>query len=190
MNFKKHHKKIGDKGFTLIEIMVSLSIFMVIILISSGSILSVFDVNRKSNNLQSVMDNLNLTMEAMTRTIRFGTAYHCDVTVTPVALPRDCTSGANSMSVLDSTGRQVSYKLNGTRISRSVDGGPEFFLTSPDMIIETLTFRVFGADDFSSGDISQPEAVIVVSGYAGVKPTSKTTFTLQTTVSQRVFDSE
>ena len=64
------------RGFTLVEIMVAVSVFVLVMVISSGAIISVFNANQKSKNLRSAMDNLNLTMESMTRTIRFGTKYH------------------------------------------------------------------------------------------------------------------
>ena len=53
----KISNKIKNKGFTLIEIMVSVSIVLVIMVIVSGSILSIFTANQKSKNLRSVMDN-------------------------------------------------------------------------------------------------------------------------------------
>ena len=65
----------SNHGFTLIEIMVAVSIFSLIMVISMGSILSVFDANKKSQTLRTVMDNMNFTLEGMTRTIRFGRNY-------------------------------------------------------------------------------------------------------------------
>ena len=178
------------KGFTLIEVLVALSLFSFIIFISTGSIFTVFDANRKSTNLRSVMDNLDLTLESITRTIRFGTNYHCDILALPITAVRDCPSGASSISVLDYLGRQVTYKLVGNRIARSIDGSPDLFVTSSDVIVQHLAFRVYGSAPYSSGDLLQPQVIIVVSGYTGVKQTSKSSFTLQTTVSQRIFDSQ
>src|SRR3989344_8196571 len=105
------------KGFSLIEIMVSLSLFIVVIVISMGSILSVLDANRKSQSLRAVMDNLNFTLESMTRSIRFGQNYHCgssgDITAS-----LDCTLGADSLTVKASNNLHVTYRLTGGRIAR------------------------------------------------------------------------
>lgn len=184
----------GSRGFTLVELLVSVSLFAVIMLISMGSILSVFEANKKSQTLRAVMDNLNFTLEAMTRTIRFGTNYHCDITQGTLTSPRDCAAGADSFSVLDSTGaNQVTYKLSGTRIARSINGGADYYLTSSDVTIQSLKFYVFGSTKYSTGaDLYQPQVIIVVGGYAGstTRPTIQSTFSLQTTVSQRVFDSQ
>lgn len=190
----KIHSLNKNKGFTLVELIVSVSLFAVIMLISMGSILSVFEANRKSQSLRAVMDNLNFTLEAMTRTIRFGTNYHCDYTAGTLTSPRDCVAGATSISVLDSSGlNQVTYKLSNNRIARTINGGADYYLTSSDVTIQNLKFYVFGSTKYStSADLYQPQVIVVVGGYAGssTRPTSQSSFSLQTTVSQRVFDSQ
>lgn len=178
------------KGFTLIEIMVSVSIFAVIMLMVSSSVYTVFDSNRKSQSLRAVMDNLNLSLEAMTRTIRFGKDYHCDINSGVQSSPRDCAGGADSIAVTDFSGNRVVYKKVGTRIARAINGGPDIFVTGTDVNISTTTFRVIGSAPYANGsDLFQPKVIIVIDGYAGSKATSRSNFVLQTTVSQRQFDS-
>lgn len=187
---KKNRDNRPHKGFSLVEIMVSVSIFAIIMVISSSSVLSVFDANRKSQSLRAVMDNLNLTMEAFTRAIRFGTTYHCDVTVGTLSSPLDCGgAGASSLSIYDTNGLQITYKLSNGRIVRSISGGTEYALTSSDVTITRLAFRVYGSPLYNNGaDLFQPQVIIVVSGFAGTKATTQSTFSLETTVSQRIFD--
>ena len=71
-NKKMINPKNNKSGFTLVELMVSVSLFVIVMTISMGSILSVFNANRKAKNIRNVMDNINFTLEGMTRTIRFG----------------------------------------------------------------------------------------------------------------------
>lgn len=175
--------------------MTSVSIFVVVMVISMGSILTIFDANKKSQTLRTVMDNLSFSLEAMTRTIRFGTNYHCDVTTGDVSVPtpRDCNLGASSIIVKASDGiTKVSYELNNGRIARSINGGADYFVTSSDVTITDLKFRVIGSTPYSSDphDLFQPQVIITVAGYSGTKPTIKSTFSLETTVSQRMFDSQ
>jgi len=182
-----------SRGFTLVELMVSVSVFVVVMVISMGSILSIFDANKKSQTLRTVMDNLNFSLEAMTRTIRFGTNYHCDVTVGDISTPapRDCPTGATSIVVKSAEGRNVVYKLSGSRIARSINGGSDYYVSSQDVTITDLKFRVIGSTPYSTGgDVYQPQVIITISGYSGIKATTKSTFSLQTTVSQRLFDSQ
>ena len=192
----KYKNRKSGKGFTLIELLVSMAVFTTVVLISMGSILSVFDANQKSKTLRSVMDNINLTMEGMTRTIRFGKNYHCG-SAGDVTSPQDCGgAGDNSLTLLAVDGSQVAYSLVGGRIARSTNGGTNEFLTSPDVTITTLAFRVYGSSAYVSGSVScsapndcfQPQVIVVISGNVGVKVSTKSTFTLETTISQRAFD--
>ena len=177
----------NNNGFTLIELMAAISIFSVVMLISMGSILSVFDANRKSQSLRSVMDNFNFTMESMTRTIRFGRNYHCGSSG-DVTQPLDCPSPfwSDFLVVKDSNGSEVTYKLSNNRIIRSIDGGQDYFMTSPDITITNLAFRVFGSSPYP--ELLQPQVIVVVEGFAGTKPGTQSSFSLETTVSQRQFD--
>ncbi len=187
---KKGKRKLVS-GFTLIEIMVSVSIFAIIMVISAGSIVSIFDANRKSQTLRAVMDNLSLTMESMVRTIRFGTNYHCGINPGEITVTtEDCLGGDDSMSVLSADGEQVSYFLDSNRIRRETNGGESYYLTSSDVTITDLFFWVEGSAPYASEGTTklQPRVIIVIRGYAGDKPSSKSEFTLQTAVSQRAFD--
>lgn len=181
------HSLINQKGFTLIELMTSLSVFAVIMTISMGSILGVFNANRKSESLKTIMDNLNFTMETMSREIRFGKNYHCERPSqgsTPITEPENCTPEGNGwMSFLGADGKQTTYQINNTWIEKSTDGGVTFVaVTSPEVMITGFRFFVYGAE---LGDSLQPRVLIQVRGYAGNKQNTQSSFTLQTLVTQR-----
>lgn len=191
MNKLKSSKQFG---FTLIEIMVSISIFSLVLVTSMGSILSVMDANRKAQTLRNVMDNLNFALEGMTRTIRFGINYHCGSSG-DLSRPRDCPSGDNSITVVASSGILTTYSFSDGRISKSENYGTPSYITSDSVTIESATFRVFGSypySDESGGttDTLQPQTIIVITGYAalGVNPLNRTRFSIETTVSQRSLD--
>ena len=192
MLFFKKEKKIKS-GFTLIEVLIASAIFAVVMLITSGAILSVFDANRKSQNLRSVMDNLNYSLESMTRSIRFGYNYHCDKTVTPTSSTRDCSgTPASSIVFLSDTGVEIIYDLTSSRIRRSV-GGTVNYLTSTDITITRLNFYVIDSDPYcvtgcGTLNLGQPMVIVVVGGYVGTKPSVQSTFNLESTVSQRKID--
>ncbi len=175
------------RGFTLIELMVASSLFVVVMLMSSGAILSVFDANQKAKTLRSVMDNLNLSMESMTRTIRFGKNYHCGAGGT-LSSPLDCGGAGNtSLTVLEVSGIQTTYALSSGRILRTKNG-VNGYMTSPDVTISNLNFWVYGSNSYTSGDTLQPQVIMIVTGYVGADPSTRSYFTLQTTISQRDFD--
>ncbi|MFZ2621092.1 MAG: hypothetical protein WAX37_01130 [Minisyncoccia bacterium] len=176
--------------------MVSVSVFAVIMVMMGGSIASVFDGNKKSQSLRTVMDNLNITMESMTRSIRFGTNYHCGTTG-DTSTPLDCAGGDTSLTVRDLSGVIVTYSISNGHVTKRV-GVTTQDLTSSDVTITRLTFFVSGSEPYintsppvgclPSSQCKQSKIVMVVSGYAGVKPTTQSSFTLQTSVSQRTFD--
>src|SRR5882724_2619217 len=89
-----------NKGFTLIEMMVATSIFAMVMLMAVGALLSIVDNSRKAQSQETSFVNLDFAMETMSRAIRLGTAFHCDVTSTSpdaVTEPHDCQSGASSI---------------------------------------------------------------------------------------------
>ena len=164
--------------------MVSVSVFSLIMVMCMGAILSILSSNYKSQTQRSIIDNLNTTLESMTRTIRFGTNYHCS-TSGDISQPQDC-AGDSSLALTDSNGYQVIYSLSGASITRSVNGGTSFLLTSPDVIIQSLTFQVYGSSPYP--DLLQPKVIIIIKGYVNGKDSTGSAFTLETTVSQRKFD--
>ena len=94
------------KGFTLIEIMTSVSVFAIIMVISMGAILGIFEANRKSRTLKAIMNNLNLAVESMSKEMRFGTNYHCGESGS-LTVPQNCPGGDTLVSFLSSEGRQI-----------------------------------------------------------------------------------
>ncbi|MCA9359669.1 prepilin-type N-terminal cleavage/methylation domain-containing protein [Candidatus Kaiserbacteria bacterium] len=68
----------SQKGFTLIEMIVSLGVFSVVITIAVGALLGLISANEQLQAEQSVMTNLSFALDSMTREIRTGTNYFCD----------------------------------------------------------------------------------------------------------------
>ena len=187
-------KKINLKqedGFTLVEMLVSIAIFVVLVTVSLGAIASIFDANRKSQSLKAVMTNLNFAVEVMAREMRFGTNYHCGSTGN-LSQPQNCSSGDSSISFLSSDGRQIVYSLDSVthQLQKSEDGGGNFLgITAPEITIQSLKFFVVGAGAVPL-NYTQPKVLILLRGYAGSKVSSQSVFTVETTVSQRILDTQ
>lgn len=177
-----------NKGFTLIELMMSMSIFMLVMTISMGSIIGIFDTNRKSQALKTVIANLNLAIESMAREMRFGENYHCGSSG-EITEPQNCPDGVGGdfVSFWSSDDEQIVYRLREGVIEKSVDGGVNFTaITGDEIDIQGLTFYVLGAG--AQTPSQQPKVLIKVSAVAGADSDSQTEFALQTLVSQRVLD--
>ncbi|MEK7613167.1 MAG: type II secretion system protein [Patescibacteria group bacterium] len=189
-------KQVMLKGFTLIELLVSVGIFSIVMVIALGALLAMSEADRKAQTLKTVVNNLNFSLESMSRTIRTGYDYHCG---SPTSF--DCTSGMNSLYFTGADGRNVIYRFANSAgsaslcgqsalavgcILRSVGGSSEASLTAPEVVIENAKFYVLGSP--RSPDTVQPRVTILVSGYVNFKEGQKSQFNIQTTVTQRVYD--
>lgn len=190
INFNKQK----NRGFTLVEMLIAIGLFTLIASISLGAILNIFDANRRSRSTKTVVDNLNLSIENMVRTVRFGNNYHgfgeaCDDD--DLEDPQNCSVGGYGLAV-QFEGDTVVYRFcegtNDIRWSDNAESGCEDMspITSSDTMIEDAKFYVFGATDNPS--LEQPYVIAVIRGYVGNKPTSQSKFSIQTVMSQRILD--
>ena len=180
-------------GFTLLEMLVAIGVFSVVATVAVSSVLMSLRANRKIRSTQTVINNLGYALESMTRAIRVGTHYHCDVNVGPITARRDCSSAASSFAFESSGGDrgdpndQVVYRLNGTTIERSLDGGASYSpFTAAEVVVERLQFFVEHAAALP--DQNQPFVIMTIEGYAAPDPATRTDFHIQTTVTQRIRD--
>lgn len=184
------------RGFTLIEVMISVLIFSIVMTVALGALLAMSQSDQRAQALKSVVDNLNFALDSMSRTIRTGYSYDCGGTH---AGPHDCAppSTAAELGLVPASGSaQVYYRFDtnqsvcGTQtipgcISRSTDGLNWYPLTSPEVIITSLQFIVTGS---TPGDTVQPKVTILISGNVNVPGITKSAFNLQTSITQRIYD--
>ena len=196
MRKKVLYKRLNMHGFTIVEMLVAIFVFTIVMVISTGAILSVLDANRKTQSVQLVVDNVDFAVESMTRTLRTGSSYHCDISAGTIINPRNCKNGADSI-VFEEAKKDPNnpndnyvYRLNTTtkQIERSTNSGSSFVpITASNVEITGLTFYVVDAEDPT--DQTQPRIIISVRGKAGgADVRSSSVFNLQTTVSQRLRD--
>ena len=171
-----------ERGFTLIEMIVAVSLFTVVVFVSVGALLAVADANRKANALRTVMDNLSFSLESMNRSIRTGTDYECDGS-------SNCAAGGNTLTVIDPNGSEITYMFSESNgkgtIVRTKNGGDAINVTTPEIDINDLTFYVRGV----GSDSRQPYVVVFISGTAEIIEKLITEFSVQTTVTQRRLES-
>ena len=190
MIFWNQNKK--EKGFTIIELIVSVGVFSVVMVIAAGSLLSVISANRKAQSLKSVLNNLSFAVESMSRSMRVGSIYHCG-DKTPFDVVSDCSgNGDNFLAFEASDGDindpkdQIVYRLENGSIKRSKDGGNSYALvTAPEVVIDNLKFIVRDTD---GGNNQQPNIIISVVGHMEINERTRTDFNLQTYVSQRLLN--
>lgn len=203
------------KGFTLVEMTVSLGLFTITMFIATSAFLAVVNADRKSRSARIAMDNLNISMEDMNRRMKTGYAYYCDIwggyTNGDV---RDCSPGTE-ITFISQASTTVSYARGvgvagcgtgyGTTqgcLVRSEVIPPasrvNTTITSPEIDIKNFSLYVTGsavcgslANCASPGNAIQPMAVVMIKGELGINTPNqvgKTSFSLQTTVTQRAYD--
>lgn len=180
----------NNKGFTLVEMMVSVAIFSIVVMISLGAILTILDANRKARTLTEVMNNLNFSIEMITRSLKTG--------VEPDYFLSDRILHVNAI-VLDESG----FQREKTRYWRDEDQNGRGFIaqcvnTSEDVncdpsqwvpitsdLVDIESFEVLVVGGGSNNDLIQPRTQIVISGTVQVNEKISSSFSLQTSVSQR-----
>lgn len=192
MTFFENKRK-ASQGFTLIELTVSVSLFIVIMLVAVGALLSLVTANRKARALESVINNLNITLDGIVRGVRMGSTYNCGGTGIPdPASGANCPEGSSTFSFApygsddEDQSQRFVYTFSDGQLYRSTQGGSNAVaITAPEVSISDLTFYVIGT---VVGDVRQPKVVIVVKGTAGDTEKTQTTFYIQATGVQRTLD--
>lgn len=184
-------------GFSLLEMIISTSVFIVVMLVIIGALISLTDASRKARATRIVLDNLSSAIDSMSRNMRMGTYFHCGCEVNPAnyATPQSCSTmdsqgngGATCVAFEPATGNpsssndQVVYQWTSGRIERSTDGGQTFVsLTAPEINVTDLRFFVYG----TTVKVDQPVVTMLLRGTATLSPKISTSFNMQTTIAAR-----
>ena len=199
---KKYFIKKKKNGYTIIETMIAVSLFIVIVMAGMSALLNANLLNRKSQDMHSILDNLSFIMEEMSRNLRIGYNYRCindGNFSTSIAVAKSCSNGGaiafeNAFGNRFSDTDQWVYKIESQdggitfSISKSVDSGANWVqLNPPEVAINSVSgFSVLGAEP-PAGDRQQPFIIIKLVGTITFKNVV-TPFYLQTSVSQRLID--
>ena len=190
---KKNLKK--KSGYTIIETMIAISLFIVIVMMGIGALLNANLLHQKSRDMRSILDNLNFIMDDMARNIRTGSNYYCippNIVSLPTT-PLSCSNGGLGIAFEPSGGipnnntDQWLYYYAGGKLYKSTKGDVGYQITPDEVIIDQANpFSVYGAEP-PPGDTRQPFVTIRLVGHIVFKNIS-TPFSIQTSVSQRQGD--
>jgi prepilin-type N-terminal cleavage/methylation domain-containing protein len=177
-------------GFTLIEMLVATALFSLAMLIIVGALISLQGASRKARAIRAATDNVSAAVDSMTRTMRMGSVFHCDITkgvINPLEtrscpMSPDLSNGRSSIAFTGQDGLVYQYRLSENSIQRSVNYGAWRNMTAPEITITKLLFFAGG----TKRNQDQPFVTIVVAGTAiaqgGVMSTA---FDVETLVAAR-----
>ena len=198
--YKNNIKK--QSGFTLVEMLVSVAVFMSVMTVAVSSLVSIMNVNRKTQEIKNVVDNVTFVVDSISRNTRIGTHYTCSTDGTGFNYVGDCLAGGHYFQYQKSANEYVQYRFiptptigEGNIQRRSCTGDNTSCqvvwqsMTAPtDTVnITNMTFYVIGTgtEGLPAALRKQPRVIITVEGVMLESNGTKTSFTLQTTSSQR-----
>lgn len=172
------------KGFTVIELMVAMSMFLILIGVAAGTFLETLRTQRIITELSAANDNATQAIEQLSREIRTGYNFQ--------------TSNADMLEFVNYKNEVVTYRLGNSDsdsvscgqtvgavgcLLKSTDGGTPVAITAPEVKVKRFSIIVSGTDVL---DTAQPRVTLVMSiaGPRGID------VNLQTTVSARVSESD
>jgi Tfp pilus assembly protein PilW len=174
---QKNRQVFHGGGFTVIELLVAMTLFLIVIGVVSGVFIQSLKNQRITASLISVNNNMGLVIEQMSREIRTGFDF-C-----PMSGSVNCS---NTILVFtNASNKNIVYSLENGSITRSENGGPSNIITSSDTEISNLIFIVSGE---SKGDNLQPLVTMAFS-IQGKNPTLEKAGIIthiQTSISSRV----
>lgn len=199
--------RISQSGFTLVEMIVSLTLFSVVITVTVGALLSLIGSNDQLRSEQSVMTNLAFALDSMSREIRTGVYYNCRPIGNLNAAgynqdglgenTEDCTGDINrgisfiegGNSITTTANERIAYYLLNNQIMRRVGDDDPQSMTADGIYIAEMRFWVTGSQPLSAGAVGggteQPTVTIFID--ARESATGIPNY-VQTTVTQRALD--
>lgn len=184
-----------NRGFTLIEMMVAVAIFSLVLVIALGAILTILDSNRKARTLTEVMNNLNFSLEMITRSLKTGVEPGVEeesgediLHVSAIVLDEEGFNREKTRYRLFETEEGRGYIAQCVNDSYEINTCPSddwIPITSELVDIDIFDFTVSGMNDFN-----QPRTQLYISGNVRINQKIASNFAIQTTVSQRKLNLE
>ena len=183
----------NNKGFTLVEILVALAIFMLVMVVGISSLFTSNKSTKNTKALRFAMDNVNYAMDHMSRSLRLGSQFYCSTTNTsfPVNGGFDCVNGTDVFfRPAEHSIQDAMFRLEDGKVMKRMYVGSfntDFVaLTAPEVNVTELRFTVIGSEIF---DAIQPSVLILLKGDVTIGGETHE-FSLQTLASQRNAESE
>ncbi len=169
------NRKPSRTGYTIIELLVAMTVFMMLISVTSGIFIRALRTQRMTTALIAANSNAGLAIEQISREIRTGTGF--------------VTNGI-SLTFNNAKNQSVTYRWNNVSsalaIERSIDGINFKRITADNVRIHNLNFTVFRGP--SQANPYPARITIVLQVGALTQFPDAPLVNLQTTVSARVLE--
>lgn len=180
------------RGYTLVELIVSVGIFAFVMLVATGAYLTLINFDRRARATNELVSNLSFAVDSITRSIRTGKSFSC--TPTTDGKGNNTAGTCHQFTFVDSDGCSETYALSGGNVVLSVSGSgcsaiSNVPLIDPRISLSSagLTFYVRGVG--TTSDTTQPQVIISLYGTLPVSQNggvASTTFNIETMATQRL----
>lgn len=195
--------KRDNKGFTLVELLVAMSIFVVFLGVLMSSYTSIIRAQHEANNYRVMYSEARHVFETITQELRNGMVGYDFYNSSPPP------SGGDSIEIIDKSGLQktiisfvepvpdegigrINYKTFALSNASVVE---ENYLNSDAVSVDDLSFYVYPSKDpYNNANVDdnalQFQPMITVSATFSRNRTNKEPYflTLQTTISSRIYN--
>jgi prepilin-type N-terminal cleavage/methylation domain-containing protein len=194
------------KGFTLVEMLVTVGLFTIIITIAVGGFTNAIRTQQQVSSLISAQSNVSLALEQMSREVRTGYLFcntsgntqpvssnnpngddaDCNCVLSPSPAPSGSWT-CTALDFYDDGSNNIVYSLQNGALTESINRNPAQSITGNAVSVKYLQFQLFGQTE---GDHWPPRVTISI----GISPSStdpaimNNVFNLETTVSARTID--
>lgn len=176
-------RHVVSRGYTLLELIVSVGVFSVVMLAATGAYLTLIKLDKQARSVSDMSNNLSFAVDSMSRAIRTGTGYKCNNSLGSPNCAGASPPGT-SFGFVDneSPTRAIVYQVVNNQIVATINGGTPIPLTDPRIRIDALEFRVRGV---GIPDRIQPQVTFNIRGTMVTGPGTVTTFSIQSGVTRR-----
>ena len=178
MKYKAQSNLKPNKGFTLVELLVAMGIFVIVVTIVSSIFIRNLRTQQSIVALIAANDSASLALEQMAREMRTGWSF-CN------NLPPGESCSENKTIFINAYGESIIYKLEDNAIKRGVDNSSFSPITADNVKVESLAFI---ARDNVIGDKKPTKITIILSVRPKGGNIEAAVTNLQTTVTSRRFD--
>ena len=176
---KTEEKKNARRGFTLVEMLVTVALFSILVSVAVGGFVRALRTERQISGMMSTESNASIALEEMTREMRTGYLF-TPLSCSGTQQPQTCAG----IQFFNANGQQVTYARDASGMLTRTTTSSEP-LMGGNVSTTFLSFTVFG--DVSGNDATHWPPRITID--LGVAPSStnlpSSTVNLQTTISAR-----
>ncbi|MFB6212305.1 MAG: PilW family protein [Candidatus Magasanikbacteria bacterium] len=186
-SFIQYIIKENKSGFTVVELLVAMSVFVTAVTVISGVFVEAISTQRKTNRLMTVNSDASFVFERISREVRTSYCFKlrglgsCDGSGYGSKLKFKRKKGG--------TTKKISYFLEDNKIKRK-ESGRVNILNSPSVSVDSLCFALEGSQGSNPNASQDPWRIKVAMKAGSEKGDSNYSINLGTSIASRILPTD